>query len=731
MRREILCNWLVGIVLVVLAAAFVDAQTPDPVKKATADLAAAEKAASEAAATKTLAEKSLADRAAVAQTAAASAAAAKTAADQRQAEKAAAEKALQEKTAAATAAAARVATAKAAVERATAEQRLRDAAAAQAAVLKAEEEKAVAERTLEQKLAACKSTAATAATTRAAADRAASEVAALKKTLETVTAAAKAGVTRSLQEKTTAAQKAADRADAAQKAAAQAAAEKTAAEQALAGKTAAIRDVLAQAAAARAAAYGGLRPLPASAWDHARARHLLVRAGFGGTPDEVARLHEMGLHQAVASLVHFTRQPAPDIPFVAALPERPEPHERMLSAADQNRVSQRRQAQEARQIQGIRTWWLRRMAESPRPLEEKLTLFWHGHFACEYETVFQSYFMYRQNEMFRQHAAGNFGALLHGLVHDPTMLRYLNNDTNLKGKPNENLAREIMELFALGLGNYTEEDIRQAAKALTGYTYDHWSGQFRFHEARHDTGPKTIFGKTGTYTGDDLVDLILQQPSTARFIARKLFLFFAHENPEPETVERLAAVLRASNYELTPLLENLFTSEEFYSPRAMGTQIKSPVQLMIGAVRELGIKDANYAFIAQAIRSQGQDLLQPPNVKGWDGGRTWVDASRVFLRYNAMAELLEAVPRSGGQRGVDLVGTLLACKTFRNTEEVVDYLVRCCLANPLASAKRQGLIEFVGTLPPPAEWPSRKDEVNARLTALLVLLMSSPEYQLT
>lgn len=664
----------------------------------------------------------------------------KAVADRAAAEKAAAdakaaliqaEKDLAEKRKAAQETSAKVAAARTTAERLATEKLFDEIAAVQAAILKAETEKATAEKTITEKSRAVEKAIAAANTAKTAADKAAAEAAAAKTKLEKAAEAEKAAAEKALQDKEAAAKAAADKAKSAQEAADKATAEKNAAEQEAARKAEEIRANLPKLASAKAVAYGGLKPLADNAWDRAKARHLLCRAGFGGTPEEVDRLHAMGLHQAVDSLVNYKKRPIPDVAFNAVPPERPEPYENRLKPEDRNKLQQRRQNREYQQLHQMRMWWLKRMAESPRPLQEKMTLFWHGHFACEYQVIENSYSMYLQNQIFREHATGNFGALLHGIVHDATMLRYLNNNVNVKGRPNENLAREIMELFSMGLGNYTEEDIREAARALTGYNYDHWSGQFRFIEGQHDPAPKTIFGQTGTWGGDDLVQIILRQPATSRFIARKLFVYFVHDEPDPATVDRLAAVLRANNYELAPMLENLFLSEEFYSPKAMGTQIKSPVHLVAGTLRELGVKDVNYDPLVHALRSMGQDLFQPPSVKGWDGGRAWIDANRIFLRYNAIANLVESLPRPNNRRGIDVLGSLPAGKEFKDAGEIVDHLAKCYLAQPLSEGKRKALIEFVGELPPPADWPKKKDEINAKLTALLALLMSSPEYQMT
>ncbi len=499
----------------------------------------------------------------------------------------------------------------------------------------------------------------------------------------------------------------------------------------VAEKDAAWKAAIVNSAAVLANARGGLKLLATDAWDYAKARHLLVRAGFGGTPDEVAKLHAMGLHAAVDYVVDFDKQPTVDIAFSGLPLERPDPLEGKYSAEVRTRINARRTSRENAQLARLRLWWLRRMVESPRPLQEKLTLFWHGHFATQYNVVQNSYAFYLQNQLFRGHAAGNFGALLYAITHDPVMIRYLNNNDNYKGHPNENLAREIMELFAMGLDQgYTEEDIREAARALTGYNFDHYTAQFRYIDSQHDTENKTIFGQTGNWSGDDLAKLILEQPATARFIGEKLFNFFAYQDPGETTVDRLASVLRANHYELTPLLKNLFLSEEFYSDQAMGTQIKSPVQLTVGMLRDFGVKQVtDYRPVDGAIRAMGQTLFQPPDVKGWRLGQTWIDANRIFLRYNSTANLLRSVVRPEA-RGVDVVAVLEGqdCKT---SAEVVDHLLKTCFVNPLSEKKRKELIDYLGELPPQTEWAKQRKQINEKLRALLVLMLSTPDYQMT
>ncbi|MCC6420419.1 MAG: DUF1800 family protein [Gemmataceae bacterium] len=482
----------------------------------------------------------------------------------------------------------------------------------------------------------------------------------------------------------------------------------------------------------RVTAMGGLKLIDPASWDRARARHLLVRAGFGGTPQQVDRLHAMGPFRAAEYLVHYQRQPAARVPFDPGPPPRPDPIEAKLRNDRLRRnVGQHRRNPDSTRVETLRLWWLKRLVESPRPLQEKLTLFWHGHFATQYSVVQNSFTTYHQNQLFRQHAAGNFGGLLTGLVHDPVMLRYLDNNTNVKGHANENLAREILELFAMGEGQgYTEKDIREAARALTGYTFDHFTGQFRFLVKNHDDKPKTVFGKTGNWSGDDLVTLILEQPATARFIARKLFEYFAYADPAAATVEPLAAVLREQQYELSPLLMNLFLSEEFYSERAVATQIKSPVQLLTGLMRDLGIREVDdYRPLDAGIRAMGQQLLEPPDVKGWRGGRTWINADRLFARYNTVADLIHHVARPGQQKGVDVLA-LLDQSRCQTAEEVVDYLIGACFTKPLGAQKRAELVSHLGSWPPPDQRSAQRDQLNQRLRQVLVLMLCTPEYQM-
>lgn len=617
-----------------------------------------------------------------------------------------------------------------------------NAAADKAALLalaaaRAELEKVIAARTEAERNLSAKERAVTEATRaitplRTAADKASKEQAQSDTGRQQAEASGDAAklesAKKSLEAKVAAAKGALDKLAAAQKQLDTAEAEKQQAAKALAEATAAVAPAERHVSIVEAKSLGGLTPLKPDQWTADKAEHLLRRAGFGGTAEEVAKLHAMGLHNAVDFLVDYHNQPPYVLAYAGTLPPRPSPDERYRSSEERQMLSQQRMRDDRAQIRQLRAWWMQRMIESPRPLEEKLVLFWHNHFSTEYRTVDRAYLMYQQNELLREHASGNFGALLRGITHDAAMLRYLDNNRNVKGKPNENLAREIMELFSMGEGNgYTEKDIMEAARALTGYTYDSYACQFRYIASSHDNDNKTIFGRTGNFAGDDVVDLILQQAATSRFIARKLWVYFAYDNPDQETVERLATMLRRNEYNLGPVLKNLFLSQEFYSDRAMGTQIKAPADLAIGTMRTLGVRHVDYGLLENALRAMEQDLFDPPSVKGWEGGRNWVNTNLLFVRYNQLADLIERTPRADAQRGIDVIATL-GSRQFKTAGEVVDHLASALFAQPLAADKRQELIEFLGDLPPSDQW-SGQAEIHNRLRALVVLMVTMPEYQ--
>ena len=410
-----------------------------------------------------------------------------------------------------------------------------------------------------------------------------------------------------------------------------------------------------------------LNPISEADWSYDLAAHLLERAGFGGTPEEIQALAEMPVADAVNHIVDYEGidtsalagfdesglwDPGMD-PFPPSRAEAvriarsdgqalgeeilpPRSSRRLQPVVDKFFYGLRANALETRRVA---LWWADRMVATPRPLEEKMTLFWHGHFATSETKVRDYRKLLLQIHTLREHATGNFRDLLLAVMRDPAMLVYLDNGQNVKDHPNENFGRELLELFTMGVGNYTERDIREASRAFTGWTNDVL--EFRVDREKHDHGIKEFLGQRGAFDGDDIVDIILAQPVTAEFISTKIYRFFVREVPSATTKTRLARVFREADYEVKPLLRAIYLSRDFYSSPSVATQIKSPVQLLVSTYRKLGLAGAPTIpdFNAQT-RRLGQALLYPPNVAGWSGGRTWITPATLLERGNAVREIL-------------------------------------------------------------------------------------------
>ena len=480
-------------------------------------------------------------------------------------------------------------------------------------------------------------------------------------------------------------------------------------------------------------------------FDFAHARHLLNRAGFGGTPAQIEALHDMGLNRAVDLLVDFQKindpqhLPAAKIDADILKPPTKEQRREIRQARrskDQAvlgrlEVMRRQQRQDdRRQSEDLGRWWMARIISTPRPLEEKLVLLWHSHFASNYRTVRDSFLMYRQHMLIRKHANGSFAELAHAMIRDPAMIRFLDNHNNHKRKPNENLARELMELFMLGEGNYTEQDIKQGARALTGYTFH--DNEFVFRQQMHDNGSKSILGRKGNFDGDDFVDILLKQPACPRFVCYKLYRHFVGDLDEQVTpsarkvIFKMARVLAAKRYRLSPLLKTLFKSRHFYDPSVMAGKIKSPVHLIIGTVRALGTPTRNLDVLIDAMSSMGQRLFNPPSVAGWPGGRSWINTSTLFVRQNMATYLITGkLPYRDGwsQRDVEYEPmALLAELPKRTPETVVDHLLSSVVVGSVAAQRRDQLVAFMG------ERGGRITE--ERMVGLLMMITAMPEYQL-
>ncbi|HEV3157430.1 MAG TPA: DUF1800 domain-containing protein [Candidatus Baltobacteraceae bacterium] len=390
-------------------------------------------------------------------------------------------------------------------------------------------------------------------------------------------------------------------------------------------------------------------------WNERLAAHLLRRAGFGGTPADVKRFAGMSMHRAVDSLIHF-----PATGALASQPdgildleenqerlyreERMERQQRTILSdgapgrTDPELVTRQEELGMLRRQATVtlQTWWLERMIATPAPLQEKMTLFWHGHFTSGLnEKGTGPAEAFAQNELFRSNALGNIRDLTLQVSRDPAMLKYLDNRTNLKAHPNENFARELMELYTLGIGNYSEEDVRESARAWTGWTLmpPNMGAGSVFNVRQHDDGVKTFLGRSGAFGGTDIVSIIFEQPAAARWFAAKLLNFFVYNDPEPALIDVVAELIGRNDFNLQPVMSTLLRSQVFYSSRAYRALVKSPVEYVVGICTLYGIGKVEPRTLS-ALGQMGQALFHPPNVKGWGDGTYWLNSQSLLAREN-------------------------------------------------------------------------------------------------
>lgn len=435
-----------------------------------------------------------------------------------------------------------------------------------------------------------------------------------------------------------------------------------------------------------------------------QAAHLRRRAGFGASAREIHETAELGIERALDELLDFEREDA-DL-------------ERALEtfagdAFDLNNS-----------IDDVRAWWLYRMIHTRRPLREKLTLFWHGHFATSAQKVDRTASMIEQNRMLRRLCGANFREFLEAVAKDPAMLVYLDSNSNKKGKPNENFARELMELFSLGIGNYTEKDVQEAARAFTGWHIA--DGAYKFNAGQHDGGEKTVLGRKGKLNGGDVLDLVATHPATPTFLARKLCRFFVNDQPDAAYVERVASAYRRSGGSLRAMVEALFRDPAFFAEENVRSVVKSPVEFAVGALKTLGVT-VPLRNLAPSLRKMGQNLLAPPSVKGWDGGDAWLTSTSLFERGNFAAVVtytrgLSEEPRFDPREW-------LAGRTIDSIDSLVDALAAEILQGPLTEPTRTALLEYLR----PGEkekWSMEPKTLDPKLRGAARLLISSPEFQL-
>lgn len=429
------------------------------------------------------------------------------------------------------------------------------------------------------------------------------------------------------------------------------------------------------------------------------ARHLVSRAAFGEAPPRLRELAGMSRGRAFEALAG-AGDPTLAVDPPSWLGDPPPTREMRRTMRQQLRKKLRGLGVE------LKGWWYRQMVASPTPLVERMTLLWHDHFTSSLRKARWPTLMFRQNQLFRRHALGSFRELLHAVARDPAMILYLDGQRSRRGKPNENFARELLELFTLGKGHYSEKDIKEAARAFTGWRVKVSSGDF--HEAwwTHDHGAKTFMGRKGRLDGGDIIDIVLDRPEVATFIVEKLWRAFVSEAPDRGEVARLATMLRGSDYALRPVVRELLTSDAFYADAQRATMVKSPVDLLVGTLRRFGVARPPARDLLRAGRLLGQDLLEPPSVKGWPEGTAWITASTLVARQQLMKRAVQA----------DKVR-----KSLRR-ERIGDWLGRPGLGHTEAV---RAAIEATLVAPPVHPVPPR-----AQGEALASALLLDPTYQL-
>lgn len=433
-------------------------------------------------------------------------------------------------------------------------------------------------------------------------------------------------------------------------------------------------------------------------WNRAAATHLLRRAGFGARPGEAERFVDQGLEASLEEVFARDEHEAWRVEGVKAL----------LPTDDADKLA---------------AWWMSLILAGGAPLRERVTLMWHDHFATSNDKVDDARLMYRQNQLFREQGLGDFRELLHATAKDPAMLVWLDGNSNRRGQANENFAREVMELFALGIGNYTEHDVQEAARAFTG-----WGTQgrsFVFRESQHDPGEKVILGRRGSFGGEQALDLILEHPACARHVARRLLQEFVAPTPEPQWIEEAAAVLLACDWNIGLTIAAILSSELFFAPEARRSRIAAPVELLAMSVCALDAR-VSPQEAAQAAARMGQSLYRPPSVKGWDGMRTWINAGTWVARHNTLAGLARAHVEEAERVRVDLRAT------FGDPElEDVPTTVAGTLLPDVRNAALDEVLAEAAASAPGVGGDGEVDDADRALALVTALILTSPEYQLT
>jgi len=438
--------------------------------------------------------------------------------------------------------------------------------------------------------------------------------------------------------------------------------------------------------------------------------HLYRRVGFGASQAELTAAMERGLDATLDMLLN---------------PEKVEDDVDL-------KLAQVNPPLDLSKERDLQVWWLFRMLHTRRPLVEKMTLFWHNHFATANYKVNDAGLMLQQNNLFRQNALGNFRLMVLNVSRDPAMLIWLDGNLNKKGNPNENFARELMELFTTGRvdavtgqPNYTEKDVDEVARAFTGWQFlrDRTTGATTFYrnDNEHDNGTKTALGRTGNLDGTDVIDILIPHPATARRVASELFMYFVHDNPTPAQIDALAKVYLDSKYEIRPVVRAILTSPEFFSEKAYLAKVKSPAEYVIGTLKQISPNATNLSALPEEMARMGQELFNPPTVFGWDGGMEWINSTTMLARMN----FARAISEGRGSGGIN-PSAILSQNRLTTPAQIVDYFAQALGPLPFSADVRADLAGYITQ----TTGNSSADSMDTKVRGVIHLILGTAEYQL-
>jgi len=451
-----------------------------------------------------------------------------------------------------------------------------------------------------------------------------------------------------------------------------------------------------------------------STWDAATVRHILSRSVFGFTQQEVDFALTKTLDEFVDDylLEDITEQSLPG----DWVNEVPIPNN---GTVDRQRFKE------------LTYWWYDLMKNQGYTLAEKMALLWHNHFVSEISVAKFPQYLYKQNKLFRDFAFGNVKELTKAVTIDPAMLIYLDGRKNSKRKPNENYGRELLELFTLGVGNYSETDIVEASKALTGWRLDGLVSQFVPN--RFDNSEKTFLGETGNFNHEDIIDIIFTQDAVAEWFCKKLYKEFVYYEPNETYINELAVVMRNNNYELKPVLSTLLKSEYFHSEEIRGAKIKSPIELIIGLMRQFLIGELDYNYLRKASIVLQQELYNPPDVKGWEGQRHWISTNTYPLR-NVFTDSIVEGKKYGGGKLTEKVNVVIFARSFASVEDAVNFVedvTKLLIQFPLSTLRKEFLLQTLLDGSSVYDWSTYNSQAESRLKKFFKALLRLPEYQLS